>query len=422
MPTTTSLTTTGRLVTPMVVAEALGTLGERFTGVALPVFAVREAGATVAQSALLFTLTTLPGLLAMVLGRPFDTSRRLRAFCAGADLGRCALLAAVVTVAAVVRPPGWPWLLVLAAALGSCGVVFDVGLQAYLPRVVPAAGLASVNTWFARVRALADVLGPPVVGAVLTVAAPTAALALVAAVFALSGILLLTLPGSRGTAEEPPTPGGPGGGTPTGYLAGLRQLAADRPVRASLIVMMLLNLGGGMVGALFVAHVTEVLRVPSAVLGALMAAGGVSALVGSLFVRRLLAAWGPARAVAVCLPVAAVSLWGVPAAGVLPAVPALLVFQLMFSPCALVIGVAAATLRQTRTPPALQARVYAVVYTGIIAILPVAGLASAAVASRWGSTTAVVTGTTVALCALPFLAGLRERTVAPRPDEAGTPA
>lgn len=384
---------------PLVAARLLGAVGDRFTLVALPIFAVTEGGATVAQAALLFTVQSAPGLLSMLLGRPLDHSSRLRAWCAFADLGRCLLLVAVL-LAAAFGVVAWPWLLMLAAGLGCGAVVFDVGLQTMLPRVVPRGELSTANTWFARVQGLADVLGPPAVGVVLAASGTSTALLLDAGAFALSGLLLFVLPN-----RKPDT-----GGTPareTTRLVGLRRLFGDRVLRSATLAMLLMNLGGAMIGALWTAHVTEVLHVSTATLGVVMALGGISALVASIFVGGPLKRYGPVPSLVPALLLAIAGLCCVPVAGVLSPVPALVVFQIVFSACALVVGVAAATLRQLRTDDAVQGRVFSVVRTGQAAVLPLGGLLASAIAGQAGSQVAVIVGSAIAIASAGLLPWLR---------------
>lgn len=398
----------------LVTARLIGQTGDRFTLLALPLFAVAEAGVTTAQVALLFTAYALPGVGAALLGRPFDRSNRLRSWCVGADLLRGLLLVALVLLTARI---GSSWLLLLAVTLacGCCGVVFDVGLQGYLPRAVPAAELGRANSWFARAQAFADVLGPPAAGAVVAAAGPATAITIDAASFTVSGVLLLLLrekPSSRiahKMAERPVQE----------WAAGLRHLLADRLLAPVTATMLLLNLGGSVIGALWVVHVTQALHVPPDVLGLITAVGGMSALVGSLVVGTLLKRATAWWCVVGAFVVAVVALWCIPGAALGSPVLLLLMYQMLFSASAVLVAVGAATIRQLRTPAHLQARVFSVIRSCQDVILPAGGVVAALVTALAGTQVAVLIGAVAATGALPIVVSIA-RSTAIGPDKPTT--
>jgi MFS family permease len=380
---------------------------DRMTLVALPVFAVQVCGLSLSQTAVLYSAQTLPGLLALAVGKPLDASARLRAWCIGADLARCVILGLLVAGVATGLRPGWPALLVAAACLGCGEVVYSVSAQAYLPRVVAGEHLSKANTWLARTQGLADVAGLPAAGVLVTTAGPAAAVAMAAAGFAFAAVPQLRLPASGpAPAAKPDAPR-----ADERWTAGLFFLLRDRALRAVIGAMLLLNLGGGMIGALWMTHVTRVLRVPADRLGLIMALGGASALAGSALVGRLLTAWGPRRCVRRALPIGVAALGCVPLAAVLPVLPTLAVFQLVFSACAVTIAVAATTLRQHASPARLQARVFAAVRTGQSIVLPISGLIAAAITWGFGSEAAMIAGAALAAFALPLLPAIGRRAV-----------
>lgn len=394
-------------------SRLLAATAARMTLVALPVLAVQVCGLSLSQTAVLYTAQTVPGLFAMAVGKPLDVSERLRGWCVWADLTRFALLAVLAVVVLAGARPGWLLLLVASACLGCAEVVYAVAAQAYLPRIVAPERLVTANTWLARAQGVADVAGLPAAGAVVATAGPEVAIAVAATGFVLAGILHGWLP-AGGPASSPPRAGGA-----DRWTEGLVFLVRDRTLRAVIGTLLLLNLGGGVIGALWLTHVTGVLRVPADQLGLIMAVGGVSALAGSAVVGRLLAAWGPVRCVRRALPISLAALACVPLAAFVPTIPALIAYQLVFTACAVTIAVAATTLRQLASPARLQARVFAAVRTGLSVTLPVSGLLAASVTWLADSQTAITVGVALAACALPLVPAIARSALPEQPGMLG---
>ncbi|UER53635.1 MFS transporter [Kineosporiaceae bacterium SCSIO 59966] len=396
-----------RTLSVLVAARLIGQFGDRFTLLALPLFAMSATGATAAAAALLFTAYALPGVAAVLLGPYFDRSGRIRAWCVSSDLARGLLLAALVVFVPMMDADlGWVLVLLVALISGCWAVVFDVGLQTYLPRAVPADQLGRANSWFARVQAVADMAGPPAAGAVIGLAGPGAAIGVNSISLAVSGVLLLLL-------RELPAPAGTPGTTRLGeWTAGARHLLAEPLLRSAVVVMLLLNLGGAMIGALWVVYVTGPLQVSPEVLGVITAVGGVSALVGSVVVVRLSDRVGPRTSLVLGFAIASLALFCIPAAALGAPVLLLTVYQVLFSASAVVVAVNVATLRQRWTPPDLQGRVFSVIRSSQDVIIPAGGAFAALIAATADTEVAVLVGAIVAAAAIPAAATIarsRER-------------
>lgn len=386
-----------RTMTVLVASRMIGQFGDRFTLLALPMFAISAAGATAAEAALLFTAYALPGAAAVLLGPHFDRSGRLRSWCVAADLGRCGLLLVLVTlVPQAGSTAGWLLILVLTFLSGCLAVVFDVGLQSYLPRAVHTDHLRHANSWFARVQAVADVAGPPAAGALIGLTGSGTAIAVDAATFAASGVLLLLL------REQPaPATSGPPTTRMDQWTAGIRHVLADPILKSATTVMLLLNLGGAMIGALWVVYATGPLNLSPATVGTVTAIGGLSALAGSIIVGRLTDWLGPRGSLVLGFTVVAPTLFLIPAASLGVPVLLLVIYQLLFSANAVVVAVNVATIRQLNTPPDRQARVFSVIRSAQDIILPAGGAIAAAIAAIASTQVAVLAGAIVAAAAIP---------------------
>ncbi len=179
-------------------ATGVSLLGSQVTLLALPLTAVLVLHASAGQVAALATAGTAPFL---VLGLPAGVwveRWSLRRLMVLTDLRRAALLVSVPVAALV----GWLTTLqlyVVAFAVGSCGVFFDVAALSVLPTLVPPARIAAANGALEVARASAQTSGPAVGGVLVhTLTAPIAVLA-DAASYAVSALLLRRLPDVRVT-------------------------------------------------------------------------------------------------------------------------------------------------------------------------------------------------------------------------------
>jgi predicted MFS family arabinose efflux permease len=310
----------------------------------------------------------------------------------------------VALVPAMTSGPRWIVLLGLTFGCGCWAVVFDVGLQGLLPRTVDRDHLPAANGWFARVSALADVTGPPAAGVIVSLAGPATAIAVDACTFAASGLLLLFL-------RESPAPTTTRLPTRLEWTAGARHVLTEPLLRATTAVVLLLNLGGAMIGALWVVYATGPLRLTPATLGMITAAGGLSALLGSVVVGIVSRRLGPRRSLVGGFAGAVLALLCIPTATLGAPILSLMTYQLLFSASAVVVAVNAATVRQLHTPPDRQARVYAVIRSCQDVILPAGSTAAALLTAATNINLAVIVGAATAATAIPTAARItRSRT------------
>jgi hypothetical protein len=132
---------------------------------------------------------TLPPLLfGLVAGVWVDRVRR-RPMLIAADLARAALLVSI--------PIAWwagalslPYLAVVAFLVGTCTVVFDVAHASYLPVIVPREQLVDANSKFEVSEAVTQFTGPGVGGILVQLLTAPLAIAVDAASFVASAVLI----------------------------------------------------------------------------------------------------------------------------------------------------------------------------------------------------------------------------------------
>jgi hypothetical protein len=167
-------------------AELLSICGDQLARVALAVLVFQRTGSA-ALTGLTYALTYVPSMLGGVLLAGAGDRRPRRDVMVGADLARAVLVA-------VIAVPGVPlWVLcVLVAVMTALGGPFKAAQQALLPSVLEGeqylVGMALRNVTIQGAQ-LAGFAGG---GLLIAALAPSAALALDAATFALSALLLVT--------------------------------------------------------------------------------------------------------------------------------------------------------------------------------------------------------------------------------------
>lgn len=201
-------------------AELFSICGDQLARVALAVLVFQRTGSA-ALTGLTYALTYVPSLLGGVLLAGAGDRWPRRDVMVAADLARAALVA-------VIAIPGVPlWVLcVLVAALTALGGPFKAAQQAMLPTVLEGehylVGMALRNVTIQGAQ-LAGFAGG---GALIAALAPSAALALDAATFVLSALLLVT-----GVQRRAPVTQQTGPAWLTSTSAGLRLIWRDPALR-----------------------------------------------------------------------------------------------------------------------------------------------------------------------------------------------
>ncbi|GAA1648015.1 MFS transporter [Georgenia ruanii] len=371
-------------------------LGSEITTLAMPLAAVAVLDASAPEVALLSAAGTAPFLL---LGLPagvwVDRWPR-RTVMVRTDWARAVLLASV-PVAYVLGMLTLAHLAVVAFAVGSLSVLFDVAALSVLPALVARHHLAAANGSLEAARAVAQTSGPALGG--VLVQAVSAPLALLAdgVSFVVSAVLLRGLP----------------------LLPATQQAAERRPVRRQIAeglafclrhpVIRALAGGGAWLNfwthvllAVFVVYAVRELHQTPATIGLVLAASNAGYLLGSLLVPRL-NRWlgaGPTVIAGVLLHGGLIGVVLAPAATPLPWLVAAFTVQ--------AVGVSlwnvnAVSLRQAATPEALLARMNATTRFLLWGAMPLGAATGALLATTAGLHAAVAVAAVAApLVALPL--------------------
>jgi predicted MFS family arabinose efflux permease len=272
-------------------AQSISQLGDQITLLALPLVAVLTLDASAAQMGFLVAAELMPHLLfSLFAGVWIERSRRRRRLMIVADLGR-ALLLASVPLAAAFDVLSFPQLYLVAFAVGTFAVMFDISWPTLFVAVVPRRDVVDANSKMSLSRALSFVVGPSAAG--FLVQALTAPVTLLVDAFSFLGSALFL---TRLRAQEPPVEED-GNGVLGSLRDGLRFVLRDELIRSDLACAATVNLFNFVFYAIFVLYATRELEVAPGTLGVALGAGAVGGIIGALIAPRLERVIGIGRSV-----------------------------------------------------------------------------------------------------------------------------
>ncbi|MEO3820261.1 MFS transporter [Plantactinospora sp. B24E8] len=261
-------------------AAAASTAGTQVSFVAVPLVAVIALDATPGQVGLLGVLKTVAFLLVgLPAGVWLDRMRR-RGVMIGTDLARAVLLGSI--------PLAW-WLdlltltqlYVVVLLTGVLTVFFDVAALSYLPSLVGRDRLVDANSKLVSLEAAAGVAGPSLAGFLVQVTAAPVALAIDAATFLWSALVLRRI-------RRPEPPPVPAAGRPLwrGVGAGIRFVLGHPLLRPIAVTGAATNLFLQIATVTLPLLVHRELGFSAGMLGLFFSCGGVGVLLGALTARR----------------------------------------------------------------------------------------------------------------------------------------
>jgi predicted MFS family arabinose efflux permease len=257
-------------------AQSISQVGDQITLLALPLAAVLTLDASAAQMGFLVAAELLPHLFfSLLAGVWIERSRRRRRLMIVADVGR-ALLLASVPLAAAFGVLSFPQLYVVAFAVGTFAVMFDISWPTLFIAVVPRRDVVDANSKMSLSRSLSYVVGPSAAG--FLVQALTAPVTLLLDAFSFLGSALFL---TRLRAEEPPVEDD-GNGILGSLRDGFRFVLRDELIRSDLACAATVNLFNFVFAAIFVLYATRELGVAPGTLGIALGAGAVGGILGAL--------------------------------------------------------------------------------------------------------------------------------------------
>jgi MFS family permease len=269
-------------------AAAASRLGTSVSYLAVPLVAVTTLDASPGQVGLLAALGTVAFLVVGLPAGAWADLLRKRPVLVAADLVRAALFASVPAAHAL-GVLTMTQLYVVVALAGVATVFFDVASQSYLPRVVGRPALLAANARLVSMDGVNDIAGRGIAGYLVAVFAAPVAVAVDAASYLVSAVLV----GRIRHVEEPPAR--PDTRLWRDITEGAGFVFRQPILRAIVLSGTLANLAIVLVMTMLPVVFVRELHLSAAVLGGWLAAGGVGALLGSLAARRLADRFGAGR-------------------------------------------------------------------------------------------------------------------------------
>ena len=363
-----------------VFAAGLGSVaGSSITGVCLVWLVFADTGSAL-DVALLGTAWLAAGITFSVFGGTWVDRYDRRRLMVASDFARAAAMATVVVV---LELKGFDLPAILAAyfVVGAFTTVFNPAEQALLPALVAAGDVANANGLVRSSRSALQFAGASVAGGLLVTLGPVSGLAVNAATFLVSGLLLL------GMVIPGPRPGFPRAARrPGSYFRevaeGFRWLYRATGFFQLTLSATFFNFCSAVVGTFMVVFATRVLHGSALVFAALLAAEVAGSAIGALLVGRTNAVRWAGRAWVV--PYGVLSALLVIGLVLVPNVPYAIAALFALGAFGGFAGTAWLTAAQLLVPTEMQGRYFGIDNLGSIAILPFAQIGGALLIAAYG--------------------------------------
>lgn len=391
-------------------AQTVSYFGDEISTLALPLLAVLVFQATPAEMGYLTAAAVIPNLLfSLLIGAWVDRYPHKRRLMILTDLGRALLLVAV-PAAYLLDVLTMAQLYVVAFAVGTLAVIFEVARGPLFVSVVNRSDYVEANTLVNGSRAMSHVAGPSLGGILVQVL--TAPIALIAD--ALSYVVSAYFLGRIRPTEPAPA---------RGRLAlggGLGFIARTPMMRAILLGTTTVNLFNFMLIALFVLYATQELGLTPGLLGAVLGAGAVGGLIGAALTGRLVRRFGVgptllAGFVLFPAPMLLIPLAGGPTPMV---VGMLFAAEFLSAIGVMMLDITTGSVQTALTPQALLARVAGARRTVNYGVRPIGALLGGALGTILGVRPALWIATAGALAGVAWVAFSPVRRLHGLPEQA----
>jgi len=361
-------------------------LGEHATLVILPLLAVLTLHAGAGQLGALRAAGQAPVLVLALLAGAWVDRWRTRTVMVLADLGR-ALALGLAVVAVALGGPGLPVLFVVAFAVGALSVFFDVAYQASLVRLLRRDQLAQGNSLIEGSRSAAQLGGPALGGALVSLLSAPAAAGAGALFFVGS---LLSIARIRGESVPPLPESAPR--VWRQIHEGLRFVAGHPSLRAVCLASAAFQFFFAATMTAYLVFLTRELHLSGTAVGLTLAATGPGALVGSLLAARLPGRFGYGAVLITAAAIGDGVMLLVPALHGSPAVtvPALIAINFVFAAFGQLVNVTVMVIRQAVTPDGMQGRAAATITFAGMGLMPFGSLLGGVLAQGWGLRTGLL--------------------------------
>ncbi|MEW2119260.1 MFS transporter [Streptomyces sp. NPDC005474] len=362
-------------------------LGEHASLVVLPLFAVLVLGAGAGQLGVLRAVGQAPILLFSLFVGAWVDRWRARSVMVLTDVGRALALGA----AAVAGLFGWlglPVLCVVAFAVGALSVFFDVAYQVSLVRLVDRDQLVRGNSALEGSRSAAQIGGPALGGALVSLLSAPVAAASSALFFALSVLSIRRIRQVESVPELPER-------APRVWRRiheGLRFVVGDSSLRTVGLASAAFQFAFAALMTVYLLFLPRELHLSGTAVGLALAATGPGALLGAVLAARLPSRFGHGTVLVVAAVLGDGAFLCVPAlhGSSVVTVAALVAVSFVFGAGGQLVNVTVMAVRQAVTPDGMQGRAAATITFVGMGLTPLGSLLGGLLAQEWGPRTSLL--------------------------------
>jgi len=361
-------------------AQGVSAVGSRVTRTALPIAAILVAGAGAVDLGLLTVALTLPGAVLAWFGGGWVDRHRRRPLLIGADLVRAAVLLAI-PAAALFGAVTLALLYAVAVVTGIASVAYQLADHVFVADLVGRERVLEANGKREAADAVAEISGPALGGALVAWLGAPIAIAVDAATFVASALLIARI-GKRESVGRAPAS--------ASYVddvrTGIRVVWREPAIRALFLATATLAFCMSFMASLYTLYCLSVLGLTPTQLGVTIGCGGLGALAGAALAARASLRFGPRATLIGALATGAAAQILVPLAPPLPwvAMGFLIATQVIGDGAITVYLVNETTLRQRLLPAGALGRAAATWQVAAGLLTPSGALTGAALAEIVG--------------------------------------
>ncbi|MFE5739030.1 MFS transporter [Streptomyces celluloflavus] len=363
------------------VGQTASQLGEHTSLVVLPLFAVLTLNAGAGQLGILRAVGQAPILLLSLFAGAWVDGWRARTVMVLTDAGRTLALGAAAAAGLLGRL-GLPALFVVAFAIGALSLFFDVAYQTSLVRLVNRDQLVRGNSALEGSRSAAQIGGPALGGALVSLLSAPIAAASSALFFALSFLSIRRIRRHESTPERSPRPSR----IWRRIHEGLRFVVGDTSLRTVCLASAAFQFSFAALMTVYLLFLTRQLHLSGTAVGLALAATGPGALLGSLLAARLPSRFGHGAVLVSAAALGDSVLLCVPAlhSSAAVTVAALLAINFVFGTGGQLVNVTVMAVRQAVTPDEMQGRTAATITFVGMGLTPLGSLLGGFLTEEWG--------------------------------------
>nr|WP_235034818.1 MFS transporter [Streptomyces sp. SLBN-115] len=384
------------------VGQTVSQLGEHASLVVLPLFAVLTLEAGAGELGVLRAVGQVPILLLSLFVGAWVDRWRTRTVMVLTDAGRTLALGAAA-VAGLLDGLGLSGLLVVAFVVGVLSVFFDVAYQVSVVRLVTPDQLVRGNSALEGSRSAAQIGGPALGGALVSLLSAPIAAASGALFFALSFLSIRRIRRIESVPEHSDRPPRVG----RRIHEGLRFVVGEASLRTVCLASAAFQFSFAATMTVYLLFLPRELHLSGTAVGLAIAAMGPGALLGSVLAARLPSRFGHGVVLMSAAALGDGAFLCVPALHGSAAVtlPVLLAVNFVFGAGGQLVNVTVMAVRQAVTPDGMQGRAAATITFVGMGLTPLGSLLGGFLAAEWGLRTSLL-ATAAGMMSSPVLMAL----------------